>query len=102
MALFKLLHGKHQHQGHIWDAMDPENNIVESEIDLEGRFGRDKFQRLDDNAPIPKKSRNDGDDTLASITDDELRAFAESEEIMLRDNMTREQILAEIRKARKD
>lgn len=49
---FKLLRGRHVEKAQdggrkTYIANDPKNNIVESRIDLETRFGPKKFQNLD-------------------------------------------------------
>lgn len=74
MALYKLLAGKHRdgkvrlwdrNSGkesrpdtlHRYDATDPKNNTVESEIDLVERFGREKFELLADEPKATGKAK---------------------------------------------
>lgn len=97
---FKLLRGSHRvagattaegqrGEGHQFFATDPKNNVIESEVDLVKKFGRDKFKRLgvaaaqdpdeddgdesDDGEELPAPN----DDGLDKLTDPELLKFAE-------------------------
>ena len=95
---FKLLRGSHRvagamtpegqrGQGHQFFFNDPKNNVIESDVDLVKKFGREKFKRLGAKAQDPDEDDGDEsddgidlsapDDGLDQMTDSELQKFAE-------------------------
>ena len=107
MAKFRLLHGTHFHGGKQYNPGDP----VEADSDLCKKFNTPgdlpRFERLPDDAPLtatptlaPTESvAAPAEDTLDSMTVEELREWAASEEIDVRGAKTKEQLVKAIRAA---
>ncbi len=113
---FKLTRGKYVN-GKTADGkpivMKP-GDIVESDVHLDKRFGRKKFERLDDSfsaasiAAETAQAAREGfhgkdaatavvEDTLSAMTVSELRQLAEEEELDLGRSKTKDELLAAIR-----
>jgi len=99
---FRLLRGGHQH-GKNEDGSPKRykrGDIIETDIELDRKLGADKFQRLHEedlqqlNAPIQ--------DTFSSMSVNQLKDFAASEEIDLSGATTRADILKAVREATGD
>jgi hypothetical protein len=107
--LFKLLRGLHHQNKRTYSVGD----LIESTVDLAGRLGKDKFERVLEAAEVAavKAAANEAasvpteavvDDGLSGKSVAELRAIAEAEEIDLGNAVKRNDILTVIRAARKD
>lgn len=83
---FKLLRGIHIDQ----DGTHDPNDVIESDVDLVGLHGREKFERLQD---LPST------EDITQMTVAQLRAFAELNQINLGEAMLKSDILETIQGA---
>jgi hypothetical protein len=100
MAKYRIVQGSHVDENGTYSARDKKKNIITTNIDLESRFGREKFVRIEDREVIVDEDEDEDDaDGLNSMTLAGLRKFAEEEEIDLGDANSKKKIIAAIRNA---
>jgi uncharacterized protein (UPF0335 family) len=109
-----------EHYSKEYNAKNPALSVVESQIDLEVRFGREKFQNIDrlvpttDNSTLLKRieeleqenARLKEDEPeqqeevdLGTMTVKELREFAEQHEVELSKGLNKDQMIEAIQSA---
>ncbi len=121
MARYRLLAGIHSDRGNTYTP-DPPDNVIESEIDLVARFGKNKFERLHTDEVVSLDGIQPGGDTiqpgpvavapaaqdiqpvdaasLEGMSLTELREIAEEEEVDLPPKATKQQLIAAIQQAK--
>jgi len=95
---YQLMVGLHEDENGLHSAKDPKTNIITTHLELDKKFGREKFRRLHTDevaAPVASStSDNNGDrEALEGMTIKELQKYASGEEINLGDAKTKDEII---------
>lgn len=85
-----------------YSAGDPKNNIIDSEEDLVAKFGSNKFEQVTKTVPLDTVVHDDGTSRklMEKMKVEDLRKYAEEEEIDLETAVNKKDIIKKILDAR--
>lgn len=107
MAVYKLLRGMHAEGRGTERRIYKRGALVESDVNLEERFGSEKFRKMGESKkravreePEDDEPEDDEDDDLEGMTVLQLKELAENEEINIEGLKVKADIIDRIRETR--